>query len=294
MSKLYREEKSFLLYIGILYILAVTGCLCPEGPFLNIWIFYCYRTILFFLPIISGMLFGYTLKKNRGASGKRILIWSAVMFLLYSVLCWLPLFSMHDIFLPTVFWRFRWYIAEIPALFLAASFLLTALLTGRKEKQSACKAPFPFLKAFLPFCVYGSIEIILLCLGFCWQYPLAIFMDPKPSPDWRFVWNLFIFYPFLVLYPILGAICIGRHTRKKYKPSFMEGLFISLISGISVFLITTIPFIPTYQAYCEPSLILNPGEGFIYSVALIPALIFALLVYFLSTPLLSKTGDSKH
>ena len=73
----------------------------------------------------------------------------------------------------------------------------------------------------------------------------------------------------------------------------MEGLFISLISGISVFLITTIPFIPTYQAYCEPSLILNPGEGFIYSVALIPALIFALLVYFLSTPLLSKTGDSK-
>ena len=154
MSKLYREEKSFLLYIGILYILAAAGCLCPEGPFLNIWIFYCYRTILLLLPIISGMLFGYTLKKNRGASGKRILIWSAVILLLYSVLCWLPLFSMHDIFLPTVFWRFRWCIAEGPALLLAASFLLTALLTGRKEKQSASKAPFPFLRASFAFLGY--------------------------------------------------------------------------------------------------------------------------------------------
>lgn len=293
MHTIYPEEKWFLLYMGILYILSAAGCFFPEGTLLNIWIFYYYRTVLFFLPIISGMLFGYTLKKNRGISFKRILIWGVLAFLLYSVLCWLPLFSLHNLFLPTVFWRFRWCITEGPALLLAISFLLTALLTGRKEKLSSSKAPFPFLRALLPFGIYEIVESILLCLGFCWQYPLAIFMDPKPSPDWRLLWNLFIFYPFLVVYPILGAIGIGRHTRKKYKPSFMEGLFISFISGISVFLITTIPFIPSYHGYYKLSLIPTPGEGFIYSVALIPALIFALLVYFLSTPLLSKKGDSK-
>ena len=58
MSKVYPEEKWFLLYMGILYILSAAGCFFPEGTLLNIWIFYYYRTVLFFLPIISGMLFG--------------------------------------------------------------------------------------------------------------------------------------------------------------------------------------------------------------------------------------------
>ena len=285
MSKLYREEKSFLLYIGILYILAAAGCLCPEGPFLNIWIFYCYRTILFFLPIISGMLFGYTLKKNRGASGKRILIWSAVILLLYSVLCWLPLFSMHDIFLPTLFWRFRWYIAEIPALFLAASFLLTALLTGRKEKQSACKAPFPFLKALLPFGIYGIIQTILFFLCPVWSQSL------DSSDPWIFVYTFFIYFPSEVLFPVIAATRISNRVKIKYSPNYTEGFIVGSIHFLYILFIATIPWITEIisgiqrilNGYIEFSM-----ADFSLLPALLPSSIFFGIFYCLIIPIDKK------
>ena len=290
MSKVYPEEKWFLLYMGILYILSAAGCFFPEGTLLNIWIFYYYRTVLFFLPIISGMLFGYTLKKNRGISFKRILIWGVLAFLVYSVLCWLPLFSLHDIFLPTVFWRFRWCITEGPALLLAISFLLTALLTGRKEKLSSSKAPFPFLRALLPFGIYGIIQTILFSVCPVWSHSLD-FSDP-----WIFLYTFFIYFPSEVLFPVIAAIRISKRVKIQYSPNYIESFIVSSIHFLYILFIATIPWIieivsgiqRILNGYIEFSM-----ADFSLLPALLPSSIFFGIFYFLVIPVDKKQAGKE-